>query len=70
MRKIGDRRQDRQAAVSRRGWTPAPDAAIVAVITGAERRRADPRRGPVKVMAHLMFGICVLSVDQLIRLLH
>ncbi len=27
-------------------------------------------RGPVKVMAHLMFGICVLSIDQLIRLLH
>ena len=27
-------------------------------------------RGPVKVMTHLMFGICVLSVDQLIRLLH
>ena len=27
-------------------------------------------RGPVKVMAHLMFGVCVLSVDQLIRLLH
>ena len=27
-------------------------------------------RGNVKVMAHLMFGICVLSVDQLIRPLH
>ena len=27
-------------------------------------------RGPVKVMTHLMFGICVLSVDQLIRMLH
>ena len=27
-------------------------------------------RGHMKVMTHLMFGICVLSVDQLIRLLH
>ena len=27
-------------------------------------------RGPVKVVAHLMFAICVLSVDQLIRMLH
>ena len=27
-------------------------------------------RGHAKVMAHLMFGVCVLSVDQLIRLLH
>ncbi len=27
-------------------------------------------RGPVKVVAHLMFGICVLTVDQLIRMLH
>ena len=27
-------------------------------------------RGHAKVMAHLMFGICALSVDQLIRLLH
>ena len=27
-------------------------------------------RGHLKVMAHLMFGVCVLSVDQLIRLLH
>ena len=27
-------------------------------------------RGHAKVMTHLMFGICALSVDQLIRLLH
>ena len=33
-------------------------------------RRRIHVRGPVKVMAHLMFGLCVLSVDQLIRLLH
>ncbi len=27
-------------------------------------------RGPAKAMAHLMFGICALSVDQLFRLLN
>ena len=27
-------------------------------------------RGHLKVMTHLMFGVCALSVDQLIRLLH